>query len=73
MLCRLREIVLFNNRISHLKSDDFNTTKRLESLNIAYNDLTNKNMASGCLRKLKRITNLDLTGNSLTAIPTVPA
>jgi len=69
---KLRELILFNNRISHLYKDDFNTTRKLEILNLAYNNLTNSRMYPGVLRKLTKVVDLDLRGNSFTAIPTVP-
>lgn len=71
-LFRLQELVLLKNNIGRLRITDFNTSKCIDTLNMAYNKLRNENMDDGTLRKLANLTTLDVTENELTAIPSLP-
>ncbi|XP_039626414.1 podocan-like [Polypterus senegalus] len=66
---RVRSLMMLNNRISELRFNDLVTTYYLNELNLSYNRLRSSGIHRLAFRKLRRLEQLDLSGNFLTVVP----
>lgn len=69
---RLESLVLLSNNIHTLKRGTFAGNRKLRDLNLRYNEITNPGLEKGSLRPLAKLVSIDLTGNNLKAIPSLP-
>ncbi|XP_023957078.2 podocan-like protein 1 isoform X4 [Chrysemys picta bellii] len=66
---RVRSLMILHNQITHIGLHDFANTYLLAELNLSYNRLYSAKIHRLAFRKLRRLENLDLSGNQLTLLP----
>uniref|UniRef100_A0A8D0KGC8 Podocan like 1 n=1 Tax=Salvator merianae TaxID=96440 RepID=A0A8D0KGC8_SALMN len=66
---RVRSLMLLHNQIARIGLHDFATTYALVELNLSYNQLYSAHIHRLAFRKLRRLENLDISGNHLTLLP----
>nr|XP_039261916.1 podocan-like [Styela clava] len=69
---RLEYLILLSNGIKKLKRNTFAGARQIRDLNMRYNKITNSGLEKGAFRPLPRLTTIDLSGNQLTAVPSLP-
>ncbi|XP_054859116.1 podocan-like protein 1 isoform X2 [Eublepharis macularius] len=66
---RVRSLMLLHNKITNIGPDDFAATYALAELNLSYNRLYSARIHRLAFRKLRRLENIDISGNQLTLLP----
>ncbi|KAM6962426.1 podocan [Aplochiton taeniatus] len=66
---RAKTLMLLHNAISEIDRNDLIALFKLTELNLSYNQLTSPKLHHGAFRKLRLLETLDLSGNSLHALP----
>ncbi|XP_069086550.1 podocan-like protein 1 isoform X2 [Pleurodeles waltl] len=66
---RARSLMILHNRISEIRLNDFAATYHILELNLSYNSLYSARIHRLAFRKLRKLENLDMSGNFLTFIP----
>ncbi|MED6236894.1 hypothetical protein ATANTOWER_015732 [Ataeniobius toweri] len=66
---RAKTLMLLHNFISEIDRNDLSLLYTLTELNLSYNKLTNLKIHRDAFRKLRILETLDLSGNSLHAVP----
>ncbi|XP_078541730.1 podocan-like protein 1 isoform X2 [Lissotriton helveticus] len=67
---RARSLMILHNHISEIRLNDFAATYHILELNLSYNSLYSARIHRLAFRKLRKLENLDMSGNFLTFIPT---
>lgn len=66
---RAKTLMLLHNHVSEIGRNDLSLLYTLTELNLSYNKLTNPKIHRDAFRKLRMLEMLDLSGNSLHAVP----
>lgn len=66
---RAKTLMLLHNHVSEIGRNDLSLLYTLTELNLSYNKLTNPKIHRDAFRKLRILEMLDLSGNSLHAVP----